>query len=154
MQETLRQLGGLLLGSIPTIIIFLIAFAAYRYILHAPLARMLEERHALTVGATEKARADVSAAEAKTAEYEQRLREAKMAVFKAQEARRQAALQIRSNAVQEARARSQQMVSEARQALERDMAVAKARLEPETERLAGEVIRTILRPAQLAGGAQ
>lgn len=156
MQETLRQLGELLLGAIPTVILFVIAYLAYRYILHAPLARVLEERHALTVGAVERARADVSAAEAKTAEYEQRLREAKIAIFKAQEARRQKALQIRSEAVQAARAAAGQRIGEARQALERDMAAAKSALLPESERLAGEVIRTILKPAQAAqpGGAR
>lgn len=150
MQETLRQLGELLLGSIPTIILFAIAYVSYRYLLHAPLVRVLEERHALTVGAVERARADVAAAEAKTAEYEQRLREAKIAIFKSQEARRQQALQIRAQALQQARAAAGQRIAEARQALERDMTAAKSALLPESERLAGEVIRTILKPAQAA----
>ena len=43
MQETLRQLGELLLGSIPTVILFVIAHLAYRFILHAPLVRVLED---------------------------------------------------------------------------------------------------------------
>ena len=156
MQETLRQLGGLLLGSIPTVILFVVAYAAYRYILHAPLARVLEERHALTVGAAERARADVAAAEAKTAEYEQRLRESKIAIFKAQEARRQQALQVRADALHQAREIAGQRIAEARQAIARDMAAAKAALLPESERLAGEVIQTILKPARAAqpGGAR
>lgn len=156
MQETLRQLGGLLLGSIPTVILFVVAYAAYRYILHTPLARVLEERHALTVGAAERARADVAAAEAKTAEYEQRLRESKIAIFKAQEARRQQALQVRADALHQAREIAGQRIAEARQAIARDMAAAKAALLPESERLAGEVIQTILKPARAAqpGGAR
>ena len=156
MQETLRQLGELLLGSIPTIILFLFAFASYRYILHAPLVRVLEQRHALTTGAVEQARADVAAAEARTAEYEQRIREARQAVYRVQEARRQQALQLRAGVVQEARARASQMIADARAALERDLASAKAALEPQSDRLAGEVIRTLLKPVGAAqpGGAQ
>src|SRR5579885_1461984 len=99
MDETLRQLGGLLLGSIPTIILL--------------LAQVLAERHARTEGALEKARADMAAAEARTAEYEQRLREARTAVFRSQEAHRQAALQARAAAVATARARAQEQVRRA-----------------------------------------
>src|SRR5215469_14254801 len=99
MDETLRQVGELLLGSIPTIILMVLLYVAYKFIVHKPLTAVLEERHSRTEGAVEKARADVAAAEARTAEYEQRLREARAAVFKAQEARRQAALQARSAAV-------------------------------------------------------
>src|SRR4029077_866252 len=103
MDETLRQLGGLLLGSIPTIVMLLLLYAIYTVVVHKPLSKVLAERRAKTEGAIEKARADVAAAEAKTAEYEQRLREARMAVFHQQETRRQAALQVRSAAVATAR---------------------------------------------------
>src|SRR5580765_295624 len=118
MDETLRQLGGLLLGSIPTVIMLLLLYVSYTVIVHKPLTRVLAERRAKTEGAVEKARADMAAAEARTAEYEQRLREARMAVFKSQEARRQAALQARAAAVAEARTKAQSQVDQARQAIE------------------------------------
>ena len=92
MDETLRQLGELLLGSIPTIIMLVLLYAFYSVVVHTPLSRVLAERRARTEGAIEKARVDVAAAEAKTAEYEQRLRDARMALFKSQEAGRQAGL--------------------------------------------------------------
>jgi F-type H+-transporting ATPase subunit b len=158
MEETLRQLGELLLGAIPTVVLFVLVYAAYRSVVHAPLERVLGERRAKTEGAVEKARADVAAAEAKTAEYEQRLREARVAVFKAQEARRQQALQMRASIVAEARARAGQQVQEARTAIERDMNAAKSGLQAEADRLATEIIRTILKPAAAAytplGGSQ
>ncbi len=158
MEETLRQLGGLLLGSIPTIILFLITYIAYRTIVHGKLENVLQERYARTEGAIEKARADVAAAEAKTSEYEQRLRESKMTVFKAQEVRRQQALAGRAAALAEARERAGRQVSEARERIGQELEEAKTQLQPESERLASEVIRTILRPVgageSLAGGAQ
>src|SRR5947209_17975235 len=113
MDETLRQLGGLLLGSIPTIIMLLVLWGAYAVIVHKPLSKVLAERRAKTQGAIEKARADVAAAEARTAEYEQRLREARMAVFRTQEARRQAALQARASAGSKDRDRYQDPVEHA-----------------------------------------
>ena len=146
MDETLRQLGGLLLGSIPTVIMLLLLYAAYTVIVHKPLRRVLAERRAKTEGAVEKARADMAAAEARTAEYEQRLREARMAVFKSQEARRQAALQARGVAVAEARRRAQEQVGQARQAMEQDKIAAQERLQAESARMAAEIIRRVLRP--------
>src|SRR3954447_23825004 len=103
MDETLRQIGELLLGSIPTIIFFVLLFGLYVVIVHKPLSRVLAERHARTQGAIEKARADVASAEARTAEYEQRLRDARVALFKSQEARRAQASQARAAAVAQAR---------------------------------------------------
>ncbi len=158
MEETLRQLGELLLGAIPTVILFVITFLLYRYIVHGPLERVLQERYARTEGAIEKARADVAAAEAKTAEYEHRLREAKMAIFKAQETRRQQMLQTRQAAIAAARDRASAQVMQARERITQELEAAKRQLQPESERLASEVIRTLLRPAAAAqfpmGGAQ
>jgi F-type H+-transporting ATPase subunit b len=158
MDETLRQLGELLLGSVPTIILFVAAYVSYRYLVHGRLSQVLQERYMRTEGAIEKARADIAAAEAKTAEYEQRLREAKMAIFKAQEARRQEALKARSAAIAEARELASTEVGQARERLEQEVATAKAQLQPQAERLAGEVIRTILKPVAVAqypaGGGQ
>ena len=88
MDEILGQLGELLLGSVPTVIFLLLVYVLYTVLVHKPLAKVLEERHTRTEGAIERARADIAAAEARTAEYEQRLREARVALFPQQEARR------------------------------------------------------------------
>src|SRR5262249_49662370 len=101
MDETLRQVGGLLLGSVPTIIFFLVLYGLYTLLVHRPLTRVLAERRALTQGAIEKARADVASAEARSTEYEQKLRDARLALFKAQEARRAKAAQARTDGLAE-----------------------------------------------------
>ena len=150
MNEILRQLGGYLLGAIPTIVLLLMVFAAYRALVHRPLARVLAERHSRTEGAMERARADIAAAEAKAADYEQRLREARTALFKAQEARRKQALEARTAALAEARAHAHKQVAEAREAMEKDKVSAQDRLQLEAGRLADEIIRAILRPATAA----
>ncbi len=150
MHETLQQLGRLLLGSVPTIIFMVLLYWTYTLLLHKPLLRILAERRSRTEGAMEKARADVSAAEARTAEYEQRLREARMTVFKAQEARRQQALQARAAAVAETRTKAQVQIEQARAGIEKDKLAAQTGLESQGGVLAAEIIRTVLRPA--AGG--
>ncbi len=158
MEETLRQLGGLVLGAIPTIVLFVVLYVAYRFLVHNPLTRVLRERHSRTEGAAERARADIAAAEAHAAEYEQRLREARLAIFKAQEARRLQALQARAAALAEARTTADAQVQTARAALERDTVAAKAALQAEVDRLANEIVRTILKPVATApvpvGGAE
>jgi len=100
--------------------------------------------------ALEKARADIAAAEARTADYEQRLREARLKIFKNLEARRQQALQARTEAAAQARARAQEQVKAARADIEQDKQQALANLQAEAGRLASEIVRTVLRPVQAA----
>jgi F-type H+-transporting ATPase subunit b len=150
MDEILGQLGGLLLGSVPTIIFIVLLYFIYNAVVHKPLVAVLAERRSRTEGAIEKARADIAQAEGRTADYEQKLREARMTLFKSQEARRQLALQARAAAVAEARARAQAQVDQARKAIEQDKVTAQSGLEAESGRLAAEIIRTVLEPA---GGA-
>jgi F-type H+-transporting ATPase subunit b len=152
MEETLRQLGGLLLGAIPTVLFMLALYGAYSLLVHRPLTKVLAERHSRTEGAVEKARADIAAAEARTAEYEQKLREARTALFKMQEARRQQSLQARAAVVAQARARAQTEVATSKEAIEKQTQQSKAALEAEAGSLASAIIRTVLRPAGVAAG--
>ena len=147
MDETLRQIGELLLGAVPTVIFFLLLFGLYTLLVHKPLTRVLAERRARTQGAIEKARADVATAEARTSEYEQKLRDARLALFKAQDARRAKASQLRAQAVADARYKAHAQVQAAQDAIEKDKTTAKLSLEGEAGRLATEIIRTVLKPA-------
>jgi len=147
MDQTLHQLGELLLGAVPTVILLALLYALYSAIVHKPLQRVLAERRSKTEGAVEKSRADIAAAEARTSEYEQRLREARAAVFRAQEARRQAAVDARSAAVNEARGKAQVQVQAAKKDIEADRVAAEAGLQKEASSLAAEIVRRVLQPA-------
>jgi F-type H+-transporting ATPase subunit b len=147
MDQTLQQLGELLLGAVPTVIMLGLLYALYTAIVHKPLRRVLEERHKKTEGAIEKSKADIAAAEARTSEYEQSLREARAAVFRAQEAKRQAAMQARAKAVAEARNRAQAQVQTAKAAIEKDRVAAEQGLQGEAAALAQEIVRRVLQPA-------
>ena len=147
MDETLHQLGELLLGSVPTVILLTLLYALYTAIVHKPLQRVLAERRSKTEGAVEKSRADIASAEARTAEYEQRLREARASVFRGQEAKRQTAVQARTNAVNEARNRAHAQVQAAKKDIEADRAAAQEGLQRDVAALAQEIVRRVLQPA-------
>ncbi len=156
MDQTLIQLGGLLLGAVPTIIFMLALYGAYSRLVHRPLVNALAERRNRTEGVVEKARAAIAYAEARTADYEQRLREARLAIFRGQEARRQKAVQARAAALAEARARAQAEAESARGGIAQEKERAQATLQAEGQKLASEIIRVVLEPAMArprAGGA-
>jgi F-type H+-transporting ATPase subunit b len=150
MDTTLRQAGQLLLDAIPTAVMLLLIYAIYQNLVRKPLERVLAQRRERTEGAVAKARADVASAESRTQEYEQKLRDAKTAVFKAQDARRQQAQQLRTQALAEVRQSAQEEIRQARVGIEEDMAAARAGLQAEAQQLASDIMRTILKPAGAA----
>jgi F-type H+-transporting ATPase subunit b len=147
MDETLRQLGELLLGSVPTVILLTLLYVFYTLIVHKPLSRVLDQRRAKTEGAVEKSRADIAAAEARTSEYEQRLREARATLFRAQEARRKAALEARATVLNEARAKAHAQVQAAKGDIQQDRDAAQVALQDQVQTLASEIVRRVLEPA-------
>jgi F-type H+-transporting ATPase subunit b len=152
MDETLKQLGGLLLGSIPTVIFMVLIYAAYSVLVHKPLSKVLAERHDRTEGAVAKAKADVAAAEARTSEYEHKLREARTAVFRSQEAKRQLAAQVREAGVAEARKVAHDRVEKERAGIAEEQESAKESLGAQSQALAAQIVQTVLRP--VAGGVR
>lgn len=152
MDAILRQIGELLVNSIPTIISVLILWTAYTFLVHNKLRQVLEQRHALTEGAIERAQQEIATAEKRTAEYEQRVREARSQIYKTQQANRQRVMDERNAALTDARKNAGEMVKKARTALEKDTVAAKATLEQHANVLADQVIATVLKPAAAAGG--
>jgi F-type H+-transporting ATPase subunit b len=144
--DLLKQIGELLLGSIPTIILLLIVWIAYRNIVQRKLERVLVDRHARTEGAIQEAQSEIAKAEARTAEYEQRLREARAHVYQMQEARRRRLMDERGAALAEARRQADERVKRAAADLRRDVEEAKAGLGGQAEALAREIIHSILKP--------
>src|SRR5213592_4646540 len=51
MDDILSQLGGLLLGAVPTVVFVVLVYGAYSALVHKPLAAVLGERYRRTEGA-------------------------------------------------------------------------------------------------------
>jgi F-type H+-transporting ATPase subunit b len=144
MNETLHQLGGLLLGSIPTIFLFLVLVILYRLLVYGPLMRVLNERRARTEGAIEQAEAATAAAAAKTQEYEAQLRAARSRIFQARQQKQQQWTLERDRAVAEAHEAAQRRVEEAKAALQAQSKATHGTLEGSIDELAGEILRAVL----------
>jgi len=151
MDIVLRQVGELLISSVPTILCLLVVWAGYRLIVHGKLMQVLQQRRELTEGAVERARQEIATAEARTAEYEQKVSEARARLYQTQQANRQRLLEQRNAALAETRRQSGETVKSSRAALERDMAAAKGELKQQASVLADKVIETVLRPAAVGG---
>ena len=144
MQEILNQLGELVLGSVPTAVFFLILLAAYQVLVRKPLEKTLADRHGRTGGAMDEARAAIASAEAKTAEYEAKLRTARSQMFEARAARAKAATEAHDKAVAEAREAAQKRIAVARESVERSGTEARAQLEAGAASLSQSVLAAIL----------
>jgi F-type H+-transporting ATPase subunit b len=144
MQAILNQLGDLVLGSVPTAIFFLILLAAYQVLVRKPMEKVLADRHGRTGGAMDEAKAAIAAAEAKTSDYETRLRDARAEIFNARAARQKAASDARDKALAEARTAAQHRITVAREAVERSGAEAKAQIEAQAATLSQQVMAAIL----------
>jgi F-type H+-transporting ATPase subunit b len=148
IDELLRQLGDLALGSIPTITIFVFLVIAYRFLLYRPLMRMFAERRERTLGAIEKAKAAAAAADAKSQEYEAKLRAARADIFHRRELRLQQWNAQREAAIAAARQAAQERIATARTAIEAEAAEARHHVESTIDQLAGQIMRAVL-PAEL-----
>jgi F-type H+-transporting ATPase subunit b len=144
MNETLHQLGGLLLGSVPTIFLFLVLVILYRLLVYGPLMRVLSERRARTEGAIEQANAATAAAAAKTQEYEAQLRAARSKIFQARQQKLQQWTLERDRAVAEAHEVAQRQLEVAKAGLQAQSKAAQGTLEGSIDELAGEILRAVL----------
>lgn len=144
VDQLLRQLGDLVLGSVPTMIIFLVLVVAYRFILYGPLVRMLAERRARTTGAVEAAHAAIAQADAKSQEYEAKLRAARAEIFHQRELRVQQWTAQKEAALASARLAAQERVAQACNLIEEDVAAARKQIEASAAQLAAQVIKAVL----------
>src|ERR1700734_3864153 len=144
MDQTLHQLEGLLLGSIPTIFLFLLLVILYRLLVYGPLTRVLNERRERTEGAIEQADAAMAAAAAKAQEYEAQLRAARSRIFQARQLKQQQWTRERDSAVAEAHAAAQRQVEEAKLPLQAQTEAGHRTIENSIDQLASEILAAVL----------
>ena len=144
LMEILHQLGGLVLGSVPTMVLFILLVTAYGLLVRRPLDKTLAERRARTSGAIEQARGAIAAAEAETAVYENKLRVARSEIMAARERRLQQWLTERDQALESARTAAQDRVKVARNEIESMSVGARKQIEEATAQLSEQILRAVL----------
>jgi len=152
MQEIFQQVGTLLLGALPTLILFILLVLAYHFLVQKPLSKTLAERRARTTGAIEEAHKAIAAAEAKTADYANKLRLARAEVFKIREKRLQQWTQERDQVLEAARKSASHQVFEAKLGIAAEVEAARKTLLAGADKLAEQVVRAVLPAA--AGGSR
>ncbi|HMF52959.1 MAG TPA: ATP synthase F0 subunit B [Edaphobacter sp.] len=144
MDQILNQLGGLVLGSVPTMILFILLVAAYGLLVRRPLQRVLAERRARTTGAVEQARGAIAAAEAETTAYEDKLRRAKAEIFQARDQKLKQWNAEREAALEQVRQSTQERVRAARQEIEQSAAEARNQVEALSGELSTRILSAVL----------
>lgn len=144
MDELLRQLGTLALGAIPTLVLFIVLVVAYRFILFGPLMKVRAERRERTAGAMEKSRLAIAAADARSQEYEAKLRAARAEIVRRREQRLQQRNAERESTLAAARLAAQQRVQAAQAALEAQTGEARRQIEISAGQLAAQVLAVVL----------
>jgi F-type H+-transporting ATPase subunit b len=152
--DILNQLGGLVLGSVPTAVLFILLVIAYGYLVRRPLERTLAERRARTSGAVEQARGAIAAAEAETTVYEDKLRSARSEIMAARERSVQQWQAEREAALNEARETAAAKVREARQEIDAASIAARQQIESASAELSEQIVRAVLPAGTRLSGAQ
>ena len=150
--DILKQLGDLVLGSVPTMIFFVALVAAYSILVRRPLDKTLAERRARTTGAIEQARGAIAAAEAETSVYEDKLRSARADIFAMRERRLAGWQEERALTLKEVSEQAAQQIDEARQAIEASAIQARAQVEAASGDLAERVLAAVLPARAISQG--
>ena len=144
MQEIIQQVGTLLLGAVPTVLLFIVLVLSYQFLIQGPLTATLKQRRARTDGAIEDAQKAMEQAEARAAEYAARLRQARAEVYKVREQRVKQWNAERDAALDAARKVAGAKVNEARAEIEAEAAAARKSIQASAGELANQVVRAVL----------
>ncbi len=144
MQEIVQQVGALLFGSIPTALLFLVLVVIYQFLVQRPLTATLKERYARTEGAVEEANRAIAEAEARAAEYAEKLRQARAEIYRAREHRIKQWNAERDAALDIARKAAGSKVSQARAELESEADRARNTIRVSIAELANQVVEAVL----------
>jgi F-type H+-transporting ATPase subunit b len=152
MDEIIQQVGKLLLGAVPTVLLFTVLVLAYQFLIQGPLTKTLKERRARTEGAVEDAHKAIARAEERAAEYATKLRQARAEIYKLREQRNKQWTGERDVALDAARKSAGIKVNEAKAELDAEAANARQAIEASAGDLASRVVRAVLPLA--AGGTR
>ena len=152
MQEIIQQVGTLLVGAVPTVLLFIVLVLAYQFLVQGPLTATLKQRRARTEGAIEDAHKAIAQAEERAVEYAAKLRQARAEVYKVREQRVKQWNAERETALDHARKATGVRVRQARADLEAEAAQAREAIQASAGDLANQVVRAVLPLA--AGGSR
>ena len=144
MDQTLHALGGILLKSIPTVVLLLFLYFYLKLMLFGPLTRVLKQRDELTAGTRYAAQKSLKDAERKVSEYEAKMREARAEVYREQDETRKKWLTDQASQVEGARERTGQTVHQAKEQMTVEVTAARQTLAESSSALADQIATAVL----------
>lgn len=144
MEQTLHDLGGIVLQALPTFFLVLLLMGLVKSLYFKPLEKVMAERHRLTEGARRAAEDSLKNADEKISEYEAALNKARAEIYAEQTTFLQALQAEQATKVQSMRAETEKRVAETKQALAREATAARADLAAQSEMLSGQIADAIL----------
>jgi F0F1-type ATP synthase membrane subunit b/b' len=144
MDQTLHDLGGIVLEGLPTFFLVLLLAVLVKYLYFRPLDKVLEERFRLTDGARQAAEDSLKNADAKISEYENSLSRARAEIY-AEQARFLQSLQAEQAVkAQSIRIEAEQRVAAVKQSVAQQVNESRANLEAQSEALATQIADAVL----------
>ena len=145
MEETLRDLGEILLKALPTFFLVLVLYVYLARMFFRPLERVLQKRYEATEGARKLSEESVAKAAAKMEQYEGALRVARGEVYQEIEQLRRQLQQERTAAIETARKKAEAQIGEAKARLEAEVAKQKLDLAGQSAALASQIADATIR---------
>jgi F0F1-type ATP synthase membrane subunit b/b' len=145
MDQTLRDLGGIVLEGLPTFFLVLILVFFVKILYFNPLEKVLKERFKLTEGARKSAEESLKSADSKIAEYQESMSRARADIYD-ENARILQALQAeQAEQVKILRLETDERVAAVKASIAHDAAEAMANLNAQSELLSNQIVDAVLR---------
>jgi len=154
MDKTLHDLGGIVLNGLPTFFLVLILAVCVRYLYLKPLEKVLKERFRLTEGARTAAEDSLKSADAKIAEYEAALAEARGDIYREQAEFLSRLHAEQAERVQAVRTESDRNIAAAKESIAKEAETAREGLASQSDTLAAQIADAILADVTRFQGAQ
>jgi F-type H+-transporting ATPase subunit b len=127
------------------ILIFLCVVVALNYLLFQPLLRVQDERHNRTLGLVERSRKQLDHHLDLFNRYQASIKNGRMEGYRRQEELRSEAMKKRTEALEQARRHSGQLIAESRESIQNQINEAKVQLERDADEIARGIAASILR---------
>ena len=149
METVLPQLGRIVLFGLPTSFLVILLCIYLKIMYFKPFQKMLAARYEATEGARKAAEESLARANAKAAEFEAALQQARHEIYSEQEQYLKKLREQQTAETEAARQAAEVRLKQAREELAADAAIARASLASQADLLASQIADAILsgRPA-------
>jgi F0F1-type ATP synthase membrane subunit b/b' len=144
MDKILHDLGGIVLNGLPTFLILVILAFFVKFLYLRPLEKVLAERFRLTEGARKAAEDSLKSADAKIAEYQDKLNNARSEIYQEQADFLQKLHAEQAELARAVRLESDARVAEIKLSLAKEADTARDNLASQAETLASQIADAIL----------